>query len=628
MLYILNRKTVIAVFGISIVFTALLLTFINVNRSSSQTVANDCSALSMNVTNYDGTVPSTMLSGVVNVSINLPSTPQVNDITIFANDKPIGLAKPSTSSTNKWLFEWATSMWPNHTTAILKAKVVYSDHYCMVANTTPNYYYISYDQTQATSLKVTAQPSSWEGYTNSNQLITVASSILPAPSPSSPLQDVSQYSIYKWSLYNAIGNLFNVTNTYLSNTQKTYSSGQIAGTNVITVNVVYGGAETPITIPITVKPLTTDIPYTTTPTTTTTSTSTDTTNTTTTTTPTTTSTNITTATQVTSSQVQVSTITKSCVETEITTERYTAINSGASRPTAEELTKIANCFATSKYILPSNFSPIDPLQINSLAIQGTASVNKPENVTKKDDSGDRLTLKITGKAKPKSIVVVYIYSDPLVITTSTDSDGNWQYTLEDPLEPGTHEIYAVVNKGDGTYERSNPMSFFISTVGASAVNPKGLSLTLGEMPTASPAQSKNSLIYYVAGSAVVIIVALVGLFVTVISRKKHFAETTVVNNESTQPELNDLGVNSDINNSNKDKVAEEKEEDTPLITETNENPTESYPDKLQQDEQYEQTFDNFTDTDAEARELLNIKLADTDSPAKNDNDNNSSEQKE
>jgi len=236
------------------------------------------------------------------------------------------------------------------------------------------------------------------------------------------------------------------------------------------------------------------------------------------------------AVQVGSSQVKVSSQMQACiVEKGMTLDRYKAIASGKSRPTDSELTKIQTCFALVSYILPTNFAPVDPVKVKNLGSDKVITISKPINVTKKDAYGNKKeTLKLSGKAKSKSTVYLYIFSDPLVITTSADSDGNWQYTLEDPLNPGNHEVYAVVDKGDGSYKRSDPMSFIISTAGASAVNPNGLSLNLSKVPTATPAQSTGNLVFYIAGSAAVLVVVLVGLYVVVRIRKKKSSTITPI----------------------------------------------------------------------------------------------------
>ncbi len=518
------NKIAITFFGVLVLISALIVSLINAGSSSSQTTA-DCGGLNMTVSMPSGSPNNYVLSGEADVNItSLPTTP-INQIFIFANETKIGQAQPS--GTNTWLFRWATALWPTGGTAStvkISAKAVYSDHICSIATTVDHYYLMP----QATSnLTLTASPFPWEGHVNSSIVFAANSSVEPA---SATTFDINPYTIYTWTAP-TLGSIFNVTNTFLDKTRMNFSTGQVAGTTSIPVNVIYGGVTKSISIPITIKPAAT--------TTTTTNTGSTGSTTTSTTTPTPTPTPVTsatttdstaaiTATQVTSSQVQVSAITKSCVETELGAERYKAINSGESRPTADELAKISNCFATSKYILPSNFSPVDPVKVDALTVENTvAAIRNLENVTKTVGTTKTDTLKITGKAKPNTTVVIYIYSDPLVITTTSDKDGNWQYTLEDPLEPGKHEIYAIVDKGDGTYKRSDPLSFLITTVGATAGNPNGLSLKLNGTPTAS--QSNQNLIYYIAGTAAALVVALISLLIALRIHLKHKMKPIPVN---------------------------------------------------------------------------------------------------
>ena len=95
-----------------------------------------------------------------------------------------------------------------------------------------------------------------------------------------------------------------------------------------------------------------------------------------------------------------------------------------------------------------------------------------------------------------------------MLTTTTDGDGNWSYELEDPLANGEHEVYALVDKGDGNYERSSVASFFIGTAEASDENPDGLSLELLTEPTVS-ANNRSVNLFIAATIGVVTFVAVI-----------------------------------------------------------------------------------------------------------------------
>ncbi|MFC1663061.1 Ig-like domain-containing protein [Patescibacteria group bacterium] len=70
---------------------------------------------------------------------------------------------------------------------------------------------------------------------------------------------------------------------------------------------------------------------------------------------------------------------------------------------------------------------------------------------------------LRGVGPPNSIVTLYIYSNPLVVTTKTDDDGNWTYIVDKPLEEGRHEVYVTITDDTGKVtEKGNPLAFFIS----------------------------------------------------------------------------------------------------------------------------------------------------------------------
>ncbi len=556
---------------IGIVVIAVSLSLLIINRSSSQTapISGNCSGFSMTVSSLaSGT--SNILTGISIVNIIIPtisSNPSISQIIMSAKNisntassqsTVIGQAMPS-GRNNTWNFKWATPLWPLTTSYVnLSAKVIFSglSGSCTVSSTS---YVIS--NTQLATMTATLIGPTDPVLVNSTSSYSVVSTI--SDNSVSSL-DLSQYSIINWlELTGGIGNLSISSNTYPNNTQRTFSSGSVPGVNTISANVIYGGVDTtparlvtvksPETAP-TITNSTTSSPnpiMTTAPTTSTTTPTTDSTSST---LPTSVSSGTATITQITSSQVQVAPATKSCVEEVLTTNRYTEINSGVSRPTISESTNIATCFAPSKYILPSNFSPVDPVKVSDLEASDIVSVNNLENVTIKVDSKDKQTLKITGKTTPNSTVILYIYSDPLIITTKSDGDGNWQYTIEDPLEPGKHEVYAIVDNGDGVYKRSDPMSFLISTASASATNPNSLGLTLSEPPKKTPTQSNTNLIVFIAGSIAVLIVAFAGLYLIVRTHHKHKIKIAQINKSAVIDNLECPHCNKLVGEVNKNDV--------------------------------------------------------------------------
>lgn len=65
-----------------------------------------------------------------------------------------------------------------------------------------------------------------------------------------------------------------------------------------------------------------------------------------------------------------------------------------------------------------------------------------------------------GERTPNSFVTIYIYSDPIVLTVKTDSEGNWTYELDKNLEDGNHEAYVAVTDNTGKITaKSEPIAF-------------------------------------------------------------------------------------------------------------------------------------------------------------------------
>ncbi|MFA6386176.1 MAG: Ig-like domain-containing protein [Candidatus Paceibacterota bacterium] len=73
---------------------------------------------------------------------------------------------------------------------------------------------------------------------------------------------------------------------------------------------------------------------------------------------------------------------------------------------------------------------------------------------------EKKEVKLKGQALPNSFITLYIYSTPIMVTVKTDSNGEWQYTLDKELENGNHTVYtATVNNTGNIVAKSTPFTF-------------------------------------------------------------------------------------------------------------------------------------------------------------------------
>lgn len=69
---------------------------------------------------------------------------------------------------------------------------------------------------------------------------------------------------------------------------------------------------------------------------------------------------------------------------------------------------------------------------------------------------------IEGKGPANTYLTLFIYSNPIVVTTKTDANGNFSYTLDKQLADGKHDVYVTVTDQTGKIQtKSNPFSFFV-----------------------------------------------------------------------------------------------------------------------------------------------------------------------
>jgi len=154
-------------------------------------------------------------------------------------------------------------------------------------------------------------------------------------------------------------------------------------------------------------------------------------------------------------------------------------------PNSDEFHKFLSCFKDQKFVIPSVLAPVPPNKVVSTVESSLVKLSKPTNEDKAipDSNKKKKVLVFSGTTTPNTNVLFYVFSEPLVLATTSDSNGVWTYTLEDPLASGEHEVYALVEKGNGEYERSGVEKFVIGKAEASDANPNGYSLGLISEPT-------------------------------------------------------------------------------------------------------------------------------------------------
>lgn len=189
---------------------------------------------------------------------------------------------------------------------------------------------------------------------------------------------------------------------------------------------------------------------------------------------------------------------KSCLSSTVTDERMEELKLGKDKPTESEKEDVKSCLANLNDVqtkivpAPSEEVPfmeeVKAVQVKSTFTQ---TVKMGENVEDK-----RLVL--SGKGPKNTIVDIYIYSDPIVVTTQTDENGDFIYKMSEPLNSGSHIAYAVYKQNDGTNVRSAVYNFEVAAADTSANN-----LLNEEQASKAP----NRFVYYV----IAFVVAALGL---------------------------------------------------------------------------------------------------------------------
>ena len=104
--------------------------------------------------------------------------------------------------------------------------------------------------------------------------------------------------------------------------------------------------------------------------------------------------------------------------------------------------------------IPVTISYIDP---NIFLKGGKVKIKNISNIDKKG----KKFIRFEGTAKAKTLVTLYILSNPVIVTVNSDTDGRWSYDREKNIEAGKHTAFATIYD-EGVTRRSNVVSFYVA----------------------------------------------------------------------------------------------------------------------------------------------------------------------
>lgn len=104
--------------------------------------------------------------------------------------------------------------------------------------------------------------------------------------------------------------------------------------------------------------------------------------------------------------------------------------------------------------IPVSITEFDP----DIFLKGSnIKLNSIKNI-KKDNKN---YIYFEGRTKPNTLVTLYIFSNPIIVTLKSDAKGNWNYEREKRIETGKHSAFATIYD-DGVTRRSDVTSFFVA----------------------------------------------------------------------------------------------------------------------------------------------------------------------
>jgi hypothetical protein len=199
---------------------------------------------------------------------------------------------------------------------------------------------------------------------------------------------------------------------------------------------------------------------------------------------------------------------ESCLETNIWKERRELIKLGKAEPSEIEREFAKECFDELNEIqlevLPTPPDLVPYLEVRPETVKIESIAQRTETVD--EELKDR-KLVLSGEGPSLSLVDIYLFSDPIVVTTKTDENGNWVYELNHPLDEGNHVAYVTVKDDTDSIVRSAVFDFQVLAADQQVNQP-----FLEENQAQETSYQFLNRVVLITGLGVLIVSAGIGLF--------------------------------------------------------------------------------------------------------------------
>jgi flagellar basal body-associated protein FliL len=215
--------------------------------------------------------------------------------------------------------------------------------------------------------------------------------------------------------------------------------------------------------------------------------------------------------------------------------------------------------------------------INNTSDFGFQLGYEPNDLTVGLDGNSLGGFSFSGNILPNTPISIYIFSDPIIKSTTSDSNGDWSIKVDEALPSGNHSVYGVMTTNDSVVRNSSVLTFSVDPeFKVVEMGDSNLTATQNGMPvtgdsetkitpvtTVTPPISSNSSTVWLVVLFVLIILSIVGVVILLATKNQK--------KDITNPIKNEIGINNainqtiagpDIGNSKDQTLPELKQEDS------------------------------------------------------------------
>jgi hypothetical protein len=174
-----------------------------------------------------------------------------------------------------------------------------------------------------------------------------------------------------------------------------------------------------------------------------------------------------------------------CIKDILGEEKYLKLTEGTLSPNNAIIEKAKVCVQKNNQEIQNKLiqdivPPAPQISLLSPVKSGTVQITSVKKEITQRNNQKVPGTRLEGSGPANSVIYVYVYSEPIVVSVKTDTNGKWSYVLQKALDDGQHNVYVAAKEPNEELVRSEVIPFTLVRTAQAADNSEDIEIVTNQ----------------------------------------------------------------------------------------------------------------------------------------------------